>query len=60
MRDQILEQLHDHGPKTVHQIADNLQADVFDVSAAAVELIGEGVIRLEPLDGTLWYAEPIE
>ncbi len=60
MRDQILEQLHDHGPKTVHQIADHLQMNVFDVAPIAVELIGEGIIRLEPLDGTLWYAEPIE
>ncbi len=60
MRDKILEHLHDHGRKTVHQIADHLKMDVFDVASIAVELIGEGIVRLEPLDGTLWYAEPVD
>lgn len=57
MRDQILEYLHDHGPKTVYQIADAIQQDVYDVSTVAVELMDGGRLYLEPLDGTLWYLE---
>ena len=57
MHEQILEHLHDHGPKTVYQIADAIQQDVFDVSTVAVELMDSGNLRLEPLDGTLWYLE---
>jgi len=57
MREQILELLHDGGPKTVHQIADELQTDVYDTSTVAVELMDEGHLYLEPADGTLWYLE---
>lgn len=60
MRDQILEQIYDRGPMTVYQIADNTQMDVYEISNVAVELMDEGLIRLEPLDGTLWYAEAVE
>lgn len=57
MHDQILEYLHDSGPKTVYQIADAIQQDVCEVSTVAVELMDSGNLRLEPLDGTLWYLE---
>ena len=57
MRDQILELLHEHGPKTVYQIADELQTDVYGTSTVAVELMDEGHLYLEPADGTLWYLE---
>lgn len=59
MREQILEQIHDHGPKTVCQIADSAQLDVYELSIVAVAMIDEGLIYLEPADGTLWYAEVV-
>lgn len=59
MREQILDQIHDHGPQTVCQIADSTHLDVYELSIAAVEMIDEGLIYLEPADGTLWYAGEI-
>lgn len=57
MHDQILELLHDKGPQTVYQLADNMQGDVYEISTVSVELMDSGRVYLETADGTLWYLE---
>lgn len=60
MRDDILEAVFNLGPQTVYQIAEWLDADVYDVSTVAVELMDDGLLYLEAGDGTLWYVEETE
>lgn len=55
MEDDIQDYICEHGPKTVREIAEYLQADTNDVSLAVAGMIIGETVRLEPLDGKIWY-----